>query len=162
MLNKIDIHIIAKETIDISMIEDDLYNVIPFLVEQVSKKARRYSQREFDEKDLGITIDQWVLLKIIERNDGISQRELAGISMRDGASITRSLDLLEKRGLILRNPIPENRRQYAITLEKDGKEFIAQNMEMIQRHRSQLVAGFDASEIKNLKSYLNRMADNME
>lgn len=152
---------IAEETIDVSMIEEDLYNVIPFLIDQVSKKARRYSQREFDEKELGITIDQWVLLKIVERQGGVSQRELADISMRDGASITRSLDLLEKRGLIARNPIPENRRQYAITLEVSGQKFIDENMEMIQQHRAQLVSGFSESDIAQLKDYLNRMADNM-
>ncbi|MEO9475170.1 MAG: MarR family transcriptional regulator [Cyclobacteriaceae bacterium] len=141
---------------------DNLYEVIPFLIEQVSKRGKRYSQREFDERGLGVTIDQWVLLKIVQMKDGISQRELADTSFRDGASITRSLDLLEKKGLILRNPIPENRRQYSITLCEKGEIFIETHMEMIERHRKQFVNGFSPEEINLLKGYLNRIMKNLE
>ncbi|MEP4533817.1 MAG: MarR family transcriptional regulator [Cyclobacteriaceae bacterium] len=144
------------------MNKDDLYQVIPFLIEQISKRGKRYSQREFDERGLGVTIDQWVLLKIVQMKDGISQRELAERSFRDGASITRSLDLLEKKGLIQRNSIPENRRQYSITICKEGVNFIQENMEMIDRHRKQFVDGFSSEEIGQLKGYLNRMMKNLE
>lgn len=143
------------------MIKDDLYSVVPFLIEQVSKKARRYSQRAFDEKGLGITIDQWVLLKIIEKHEDISQRELADISMRDGASITRSLDLLEKSDLITRESIPGNRRQYRVTLKEKGANFIRENMSLINEHRVQLVNGLSDSEIEQLKTFLIRMTKNV-
>lgn len=143
------------------MIKQDLYDVIPFLIEQVSKKARKYSQKEFDERALGITVDQWVLLKIVEQNNGISQRELADLSMRDAASITRSLDLLEKMLLISRNPIEGNRRQYSILLEKKGQRFINENMQMVENHRAQLVSGFSKEEVKELKKLLSKMIQNM-
>ncbi len=144
------------------MIKQELFDVIPFLIEQVSKKARKYSQREFDEKQLGITVDQWVLLKIVEQNNGISQRELADLSMRDAASITRSLDLLEKMSLISRNPIDGNRRQYSIKLESKGQAYIERHMEMVQQHRAQLVKGFSSTEINQIKELLKRMIENLE
>lgn len=140
----------------------DLFDVIPFLIEQVSKKSRKYSQREFDDKELGITVDQWVLLKIVEQNNGISQRELADLSMRDAASITRSLDLLEKMTLISRNPIDGNRRQYSIRIEKKGEQFIKNNMEMVGRHRAQLVDGLSEGEINQIKRLLSQMIKNMD
>ena len=104
---------------------DNLEDVTLFLIDQTSKTAKRYTQKSLDKKKLGITVDQWVLLKIIEGSDGLSQRELANKAIRDRASITRTLDLLEKKGLLKREAIEGNRRQYSIKLTPIGKSFPA-------------------------------------
>lgn len=132
------------------------------MIDQTSKLSKRFSQKEFDERGLGITIDQWVLLKIIESNEGVSQRELANISVRDAASITRTLDLLSKKQLINREPIPDNRRQFKIVLTAAGRSFIEKNMEMVQRHRAHSTKGFTEEEIEQLRSMLKRMQKNLE
>lgn len=139
----------------------NLDSVILFLIDQTSKTAKRFSQREFDRRGLGITVDQWVLLKIIEENDGLSQNELAEKSKRDGASITRTLDLLEKKNLLQRQAISGNRRQYSIVLTPNGKEFIALNMPMVNEQRAISMAGFSDQEIEMLKSMLLRIKENM-
>src|SRR5687768_6069159 len=96
--------------------KNSLNDVILFIIDQTSKIARQYSQNEFDLLKIDVTVEQWVLLKIIHENEGLSQTVLAEKSHRDPASITRTLDLLEKKRLILRQPIPENRRQYNLKL----------------------------------------------
>jgi len=143
-------------------VKRELKSVILFLIDQTSKQSKRYSQREFDERGLDMTIDQWVLLKIIEENQGISQKELADKSLRDGASITRTLDILEKKSLISRHPIPENRRQYSVALTDKGAQFIAENMDMVYRHRAKSLEGFTRDEIDELKEMLLRIQDNMK
>lgn len=140
----------------------DLSNVILFQIEKTSKAARKYSQGEFDRKGIDITIDQWVLMKVIEENEGASQKELAEFSVKDGASITRILDLLEKKGYVSRQSVENNRRQYGIWLTETGREFISENMPMIREHRAKSLDGFDESEIATLKSMLNRIQENMK
>lgn len=140
---------------------ENLDNIILFLIDQTSKNAKRYSQREFDQRKMGISVDQWVLLKVIEENPGLSQKELADKSIRDGASITRSLDLLEKKKLIKRVEIPDNRRQYQIHLTETGRLFIQEHMQLVNQHRAQSLAGFSAEEIEVLKSMLVRIQKNM-
>ena len=139
-----------------------LDSVILFSIEQTSKTAKRYSQKAFDEKGLGITVDQWVLLKIIEENENASQKELAVFSFRDGASITRTLNLLEDKGFIQRSPLLEDKRQYCISLSAIGKQFILNNMIMVNEHRSQSTKGFTEQELLTLKSMLKRIQENME
>ena len=111
--------------------------------------------------ELGITVDQWVLLKIIEESKSLSQKELAVISLRNPASITRSLDILEKNGFIDRMPIPFNRRQYEITLTAKGSDFVQKNMELIKGLRKRSIKGFTKQELENLTSMLLRIQKNM-
>jgi MarR family transcriptional regulator for hemolysin len=140
----------------------ELDNVVLFVIDQTSKMAKQHSQREFDLRRLGITVDQWVLLKIIEEKKELSQIELAKISQRDPASITRSLDLLQKKGLLKREAIPDNRRQYNITLTKEGKVFVMTHMGLVEELRSLSIKGLTKKEIQTLTGMLLKIQKNMK
>jgi len=143
------------------MENQDIENVILFQIDKTSKISKQYSQREFDQKKLGITIEQWILLKIIEETQPISQRELADKSLRDPASITRTLDILEKKQFIQRKPIPNNRRQYHIELTIQGNTFVKNNMKMIKAHRRKSIEGLSPEEIESLRTILLKIQKNM-
>jgi MarR family transcriptional regulator, transcriptional regulator for hemolysin len=142
------------------MKKENLNSVILFLIDQTSKVAKQYSQKEFDLLSIGITVEQWVLLKIVQENEPLSQAELAVKSHRDPASITRTLDILEKKRLLKREQVHENRRQYNIQLTKEGNYFILQNMPMIENMRAKGLNGFTKKEIEQLKSLLLRVQKN--
>lgn len=135
--------------------------VILFQIDQTTKKAKMYSQREFDRLGLDITVEQWILLKIIEESNGMSQREIAEKSLRDPASITRTLDLLEKKGFVARQPIEGNRRQYRIILTGNGQKFVEKHMPLVSDHRSKSIEGLTQNELRVLKKALSKIQDNM-
>lgn len=141
--------------------KDDLSSVILFQIDKTSKVAKRYSQQLFDQKKWGLTVDQWVLLKIIEQHRPVSQKELSGLSMRDTASITRTLDLLEKKGFVERQAVPNNRRQYNIELTEQGQAFIDKHMDLVRETREQSLEGFSKKEIDMLSELLLRIQNNM-
>ena len=91
----------------------------------------------------------------------LTQRELAHESYRDPASITRTLDLLEKKGLILREAVEENKRSYHISLTKSGTSFIDKNMELIYNLRQKSTDGLNAEELKELSRMLKTIKENM-
>lgn len=143
------------------MKETDIESVLLFQIEKTNKTAKQYSQKELDRLNLGITVDQWVLLKIIEETNSISQKEIALKSTRDPASITRTLDILAKKGLVQREAIPNNRRQYNIQLTSAGEFFVRQNLPIIKEQRKQSVKGFNEKELELLTSFLVRIQENM-
>lgn len=143
------------------MREIALEDLILFQIDKTSKVSKLYSQREFDKIGLGITIDQWVLLKIIQGAGQLSQKELADKSLRDPASITRTLDLLEKKGYVERVQVEGNRRQYNIILTKSGEQFINKHMKMVNEHRELSTKGFTKKELETLTSMLLRIQKNM-
>ncbi|MEM9719755.1 MAG: MarR family transcriptional regulator [Bacteroidota bacterium] len=112
--------------------------------------------------NLNITVDQWVLLKIIDEKEPLSQKELGEFSIRDKASIARTMVLLEKKGYVSRTPIPDNRREYTISLSKGGKQLVQANMEMIRAHRRKSLEGFSPEEVHTLQQMLLRIQDNLK
>lgn len=139
----------------------NIESIILFQIDKTSKVSKLYSQREFDRLRMGITVEQWILLKIIEENDGLTQKELADKSLRDPASITRTLDLLNKKGFVERRPVKNNRRQYSICLKKEGKDFIKKNMPIISSHRAKSIEGITEKELEVLTQLLGKIQINM-
>jgi MarR family transcriptional regulator, transcriptional regulator for hemolysin len=140
----------------------NIESVVLFQIERTNKISRIYSQREFDRLGLDITIEQWILLKIIHESQFISQKDLANKSLRDPASITRTLDLVQKKGLIDRQAVPDNRRQYNIVLTKKGLDFIHKVLPIVNQHRQKSVDGLSDSELKTLTKLLYKIQKNME
>jgi MarR family transcriptional regulator, transcriptional regulator for hemolysin len=138
-----------------------LDSIILFQIDKTSKLSKLYSQREFDRLGMGITVEQWILLKIIEENDGLNQKELADQSLRDPASITRTLDLLKEKGFVERVPVENNRRQYSICLKKEGKVFIKKYMPVISRHRAKSIEGITKKELGLLTQLLGKIQNNL-
>ena len=139
----------------------DITSVILFQIDKTSKVAKQYSQAEFDKLNLGITVDQWVLLKIIEESTELSQKELADKSSRDPASITRTLDILGKKQLTERMAIPNNRRKYTIQLTQIGLDFIEKNKNIITQLRDKSLEGFTIQEQNLLHKMLLKIQKNM-
>jgi len=154
----------AASNIDTSMnnIENlDLNNVVNFLMEQTVRQIRNYGQRQLDLLESGITVDQWVLLKIIEEHGQISQVDIAQEALKDTASITRILDLLQKKGLIQRIDDDFDRRKYLISLTADGQDFFNRMLPQISQIRDQVVKGLSKEEIQALKATLNKIRRNL-
>jgi MarR family transcriptional regulator, transcriptional regulator for hemolysin len=139
-----------------------LETVLLYVIDQTNKIARQHSQREFDLLGIEINVEQWILLKAIEARQVLSQNELAKTTNRDPASITRTLDILQKKGLIIREAIPDNRRQYNIKLTKGGSYFVLQNMPFVNEMRNKSIKGFSKEEVKQLIALLNRIQNNMK
>ena len=135
--------------------------VILFQIEQASKAAKIFAQRELDQQGIDVTVEQWILLKIIHEFSGLTQRELAIKSSRDPASITRTLDILERKQFISRNPVEGSRRSFSIQLTKTGQTFVDKNIEFVQGLRKKSVEGINPDELKTLTRLLGKIKENM-
>ncbi len=140
---------------------NEIEKVILFQIDKTSRLSKNYSQKEFDRLELDITIDQWILLKIIHENKNLSQKELARITLRDPSSITRTIDLLEEKCLVLRKPIDGNRRRYKIGLTREGEVFIHSNMNIVNKHRKKSIEGLSKKEIELLDMLLKKIQKNL-
>lgn len=67
----------------------------------------------------------FALLTLIQHNPGISQTALSHADGRDKSSLTPALNALARRGLILRQRLPRNRRTYALSLTPAGGRVLA-------------------------------------
>lgn len=71
---------------------------------------------------LNVTVIQWCLLDQLYQHEGINQRELAQYCMKDPSSLTKTVDLLEKKELIVRKQDTNDRRAFKLYLTAKGSK----------------------------------------
>ena len=109
--------------------------VILFQVEQASKAAKIYSQKEFDRLGIAITVEQWILLKIISESSDLTQKELAVKSSRRSGINYAYLRFIGEKGIYTKKRGIESRRSYAIELTNEGKKFVNDTLKIVVKHR---------------------------
>jgi MarR family transcriptional regulator for hemolysin len=83
-----------------------LHDVARLLRVDADKRARAH----------GMTRAQWAILVWLERQPGISQKELAELLEVEPITVARLVDRLETRGMVERRPDPRDRRIWRLHL----------------------------------------------
>lgn len=133
-----------------------------FITGKASTAMARRLQKNFKQKGLDITIEQWSVLYHLWKQDGLSQQELCDATFRDKPSITRLVDNLEKLKLVRRVPSKEDRRRNLIYLSEAAKKLQDQTMEMANHTLNEALGGVTFQEIEVCKSVLQRVYDNLK
>lgn len=141
---------------------DSLDEVIYFLSERMMRRAREYSKLVFTEQGFDISIDQWVILKRISEDEGISQVDLANATYKDPASVTRILDILGNKGWAERQADENSRRAYKIFLTIEGRNLVEKMLPIVQSIREKGLENLTAKEIETTKKVLGKMYSNLD
>jgi DNA-binding MarR family transcriptional regulator len=102
----------------------------------------RVMRTKFDQRARarGMTRAQWHILARVERQPGLSQRELAAICEVEPITVARLVDRLEKRGLLERRPDPNDRRIWRLHNLPPAQPIL----EEISAYRQELIRDIDA------------------
>lgn len=92
-----------------------------FKIDTTIKKIRNALQKQFNEANFGLTVDQWVVIDHLYRNPGISQNTLAEMTTKDAPTVTRIIDLLSQKGLTERRMDEDDRRKFLVYLTEAGE-----------------------------------------
>ena len=79
-----------------------------------------FLQRLFQQGGYDVTVDQWMILMVLWKCDGLHQQEIADAVNKDKASVTRLIHGLEKRNLVVRIAATDDRRRKRIHLTHRG------------------------------------------
>ena len=109
---------------------------------------------------LGLTAQQAGLL-VRSAPGPLSPNELAPLLGTDTAGMTRLLDRLEAKGLVLRARHPQDRRSIVITLTGAGLSLVPRLPPVFGRVSASLFAGFTDDEVHQVTGMLQRMLDNL-
>ena len=85
-----------------------------FLLHDVARLLRHEADRRAGMQ--GMTRAQWVILVWLDRQPGLSQKELSEILEVEPITVARLIDRLETRGMVERRPDPKDRRIWRLHL----------------------------------------------
>jgi DNA-binding MarR family transcriptional regulator len=136
---------------------------VGYLVKRVRSMLSTAVEREIaDTSDSDVTYEQWGVLVMILARRADTAAVLARCMECDTGSMTRMLDRLETKGLIVRTRSTDDRRRVKLELTPDGKRKAERLVKAIVKVLNRHLEGFAVDELELFKSFLRRMLDNRE
>ncbi len=142
------------------MRDPTLEQLFMYLIERTERQMNRYANAALKSGGIEINADQWVILKRISDREEINQRELAELTVKDTATMTSALDVLEKDGLLKRVEAENDRRSYNLVLTNAGHELVEKILPIAKSFRLQGLKGVQEDELLRLKKTLNKIYEN--
>jgi DNA-binding MarR family transcriptional regulator len=114
------------------------------------------------EEQCRITNEQWLVLKVIDANPGMSQTEVAEKSRKEKTNITRIIDLLERSGCIERRKDERDRRFYRIHATEEGQEVLKTVVPITEKAEEICTQSLSEKQIKEMIDSLNIVCDSIK
>ncbi len=118
------------------------------------QKQDRMAGQDFPPHCMGVLVDLWT-------EDGVRQQDLAISTIKNKASITRALDILEAHNIALRIPDPADKRTKRIYLTHKGKQLKHDLMPLADQAVAEAVQGLSREDVNTCKRVLHKMYENL-
>ena len=132
-----------------------------FLIKRTSKAFRRRLNRSLSEAGHDITGEQWRILRCLWYKDGLRQQDLAERVNKDKTSITRIIDSMEKRDLVVRIPDRLDRRQKLIYMTNKGKRLREESMKVVKKTSLEAQQGIESEHLDVFRDVLTKIHSNL-
>ncbi|MDD3013248.1 MAG: MarR family transcriptional regulator [Candidatus Gastranaerophilales bacterium] len=135
---------------------------IGYLINKTALYFRIAGLQVFKEKKFSVTHEQFVILYILSIENGIYQRQLGKIALKDRPNITRLVDILENKGLLYREIDPNDRRIVKLFITEEGKEQVNTIYPAILEFNNKALEDITAEEEILLKGVLEKIRNNLD
>ena len=132
-----------------------------FLLVRTALRLRLLGNSLLQEAGEDITVDQWGILNLLWEADGQTPVELARRADKDKPNVTRLLNILEAKQLVIRMPDPKDRRSHTIHLTETGAALKDKLLDLGVTCLEKACIGLTRQEVRTLKSLLNRVYSNV-
>ena len=131
------------------------------LIGQVHRLSTKKFVQSSHNSGLDISMDQWIVLGPIWENEGISHKEISEYCLKDKTSVTKIIDTLEKKNLVVRVPDQLDHRVKRVVLSNKGKELFLKAIPIMELTRDELRDGITEQDIESLRSVLTKIYNNL-
>jgi DNA-binding MarR family transcriptional regulator len=132
----------------------------PWLVYKARHLLKKRIQNKL--KDYDISSEQWSVLNTVYLKKGCNQITLAEILLKDGATITRILNILENKKLVKREKSTHDKREYLIYLTEYGINLYNKALPVVVKNTKETDSIFSDNELKELHYLLNKLVLSLE
>ena len=105
------------------------------------------------ENGIDLPTSQYIVMRFLYGQDGISQNRIATLLYKDAAAIKRSIDNLEKKGLVERRAVSRCKNNIYLT-EKGRKE----KARLEQQENTSIFSCLDETEKQEFRRLLEKMS----
>lgn len=129
---------------------------------RVGKMTRAIAVQRFTKENFPLTPEQYTVLTAILDHDGLYQRQISAITLKDRPNITRIINILEKMGFVTRTSDVNKRKIIKINITEKGKEAYNQALPTVLELWQESVEGVSDEELQSCLKVLNKIKVNLE
>ena len=138
---------------------EPLENYLPYLLNRAGGRIAEAFGKEM--RPLGATLQIWRVLAALREHDGRRMGDLAGTTSIEVSTLTRLVDGMEKKGLVIRRRAADDARAIVLHVTAGGRRLTNRILPIAERYERVALEGFDKREIDLLKGALRRLHANM-
>ncbi|HLX91793.1 MAG TPA: MarR family transcriptional regulator [Puia sp.] len=139
---------------------EKLNDIFFYRLDKAIRTYRQFAQGALKAGGVRITVDQWLVLKTISDNPGVSQKIIAETVFKDEASVTRIIELLVKKDLLSRNLVENDRRKTILTVNPKTRTLLQKIGKIAVRNRSHALKGVSAGDVSTVRKVLDQISEN--
>lgn len=138
-----------------------LEDSLGYIVGRAARSVGGLLNRNMAAAGYDVTCEQWSVLFNLVQHDGQTQQELAGHTCKDKTSMTRLIDGMEKRDLVVRIPDKQDKRQKLIYLTHKGKKLQKELMVLVKKTLDQAEVGISSQDMRLCMDVLCKIYSNV-
>src|SRR5688572_4384817 len=124
----------------------------------INRAARAFANRLATElRPFDVGIGQWAVLLHLWGSDGMTQAQLARRVAIEQPTMVRTIDRMERDGLVTRTPDPNDRRASRITLTERGWALRDVLVPLAAGVNAAATAGLSTDEVETLRQLLAKL-----
>jgi DNA-binding MarR family transcriptional regulator len=143
--------------------KSDFNSTLAPWVGTTSKMLNMYIADVLHKNNIPITKQQWTILKILHEDaDGVTQNELAFITDRNKASLTRLINCLENKKLAIRIQSKEDSRKNSIHITALGRELFLKTKPLLLKSIHKIQEGISENEMSFFIDIMSKIQQNLK
>ena len=131
--------------------------LITFLANKLSRTANQLYQKRFS-----VNVTEWRILSLLAIEDRIPASRICHVIGFDKGPVSRTLAMMESRGLIVIKTDPRDRRSHAISLTAKGRTTHDRVIEVAMERERRLLNCLTTQERDLLTSLLRKIHGNLD
>ena len=129
---------------------------------QVGMLSKVFAMQSFVNGECNITPEQFTILATLIEHDGLYQRQIGAITLKDRPNITRLTRILEGMGLITKQQDSNKRKVYKIFITEKGRQMYEKVLPTVIDLWGASIDGIPAEEVNACLQTLHKIKSNLE
>jgi DNA-binding MarR family transcriptional regulator len=129
---------------------------------RIGTLSKVYAAQTFTKKGIELTPEQLSVLLTIKDNDGIYQRQLATLTLKDRPNITRLVTILEEGGYITSQVVTDGRQVKKLFITPKGIELCKTTLPTVISTWEESVKGLSEKETETLLKIIDKIESNLK
>lgn len=140
----------------------NLKKSLGFKLDKASRLTTLNLNKSLKENNFLITPEQWGVISFLFLENGITQSQISNLIGKDHTCVSRLVDSLIKKGIVIKRSSPEDKRINLIYLTEFGKTLQNNVVHTVKESLNKAFKNISEEEKEIFSTVLNKIIENLE